>query len=189
LGFTQSTSVGPHKDGYVAAGKECVYTGLCSYACDLGFCPSDYCTSDSAQKGKCVEPADPDDGSNNLGDGGSGNLTDLTSFVNYDSTCPDDSHINTLEDLEAVGIDVDQSCVDMWTLKVLYKVNEDSYKDYQTVNKDFDNNFKLYQRYIYESIPEAIDQYMLDSKGGPGEGFQCEYLPSLQHSSRRESSD
>ncbi|KXH25328.1 glucan endo-1,3-alpha-glucosidase agn1 [Colletotrichum salicis] len=45
-------------DGFPAAGKSCVLTGLCSWSCNHGNCPKAQCSTDKSLDGKCVMPVD-----------------------------------------------------------------------------------------------------------------------------------
>ncbi|OHW95291.1 alpha-glucanase [Colletotrichum incanum] len=45
-------------EGFPAAGRSCVLTGLCSWSCNHGKCPKAQCSTDKSLDGKCVMPVD-----------------------------------------------------------------------------------------------------------------------------------
>ncbi|KAK1989977.1 hypothetical protein LX36DRAFT_741323 [Colletotrichum falcatum] len=72
--------------GYPAQGKSANYQGLCKFACNLGFCPSEYCgTTEYPTVAPTVSPFNPDSCTSGTGEG---SLKGLCSFSCKFSFCP-----------------------------------------------------------------------------------------------------
>ncbi len=86
----------------------------------------------------------------------------------------------SLDELEA-ATEVSAYCREIYALGVLQVMLDDSHNKYNDENNGYDSKFKSYVRYMDKMVDPALDAFMVDKSGLPGEGMKCKYMAVSYH--------
>lgn len=90
-----------------------------------------------------------------------------------DLTCPSDKNPGNLDDLANQADSLDEGCVQLYAMDILYQQIIDSLDLFQTNSDGYDDKFDWYEKWTKEQIQPRIDEFMSLTHGKGRKYFDC----------------
>lgn len=102
-----------------------------------------------------------------------GDVIDLDFISDQDLRCPAGDNLGSLEDLVDKADSLDEECVQLYAVRILYSNLFDSLSLFKTNSMDYDDKFVWYEKWTKEHIQSCLDDFMALGKGKGLKYFDC----------------